>query len=185
MKKILIGLVLAMLVQGHSVFAQTTHTDLTTTISAPTETMPGLSPVETIAPAPAPTVQDVLLQVCEDKGYGKTCAKTLLGMLWNESGNVSTAIGDKGKARGYFQIWYKLHNISITCAEDLVCSANWTLDYLESNSYPKYVNYAVQCHNGCNIENGYAARALRNGKNLWNTPLEVKQATPITLALVK
>ncbi len=129
------------------------------------------------------TVQEVLLAVCEDRGYGEACAKHLLGMLWKESNNISTAIGDRGKARGYFQIWYKLHNISIDCTEDLECSANWTLDYMERNHYPKYVSYAVQCHNGCNIANGYAASALRHGVRLWNQPLEVTTAEERRLAM--
>jgi hypothetical protein len=124
-------------------------------------------------------VQDVLTEVCEARGYGEECAKHLLGMLWKESNNIATAIGDKGKARGYFQIWYKLHKITIECAEDLRCSANWTIDYLESNHYPKYVSYAVQCHNGCNIDNGYAASALRHGRRLWTQPLEVVTAKEI------
>lgn len=130
-----------------------------------------------------PTVQQVLLKVCENRGYGEDCAKTLLGMLWNESSNRSTVIGDNGRARGYFQIHYRLHNITIGCAEDLVCSSNWTLDYLEKNSYPRYVAYAVQCHNSCNVGNGYAAKAFRNGRNLWDKPLAVKQAAPIQLAM--
>lgn len=129
------------------------------------------------------TVQDVLLNVCESNGYGVDCAKTLLGMLWNESSNRSNVIGDGGKARGYFQIHYKLHKISIACAEDLVCSANWTIKYLERNSYPKHVSYAVQCHNSCNVNNGYAAKAFRHAKMLWDKPLAVEQAAPIELAL--
>ena len=132
--------------------------------------------------APVPTVQDVLLDVCMARGYDTDCAKTLLGMLWNESSNVSTAIGDHGLARGYFQIHYELHKITIACAEDLVCSSNWTLNYLELHGYPDYQGYAVQCHNSCNVANGYAARATRNGRNLWDTPLAIEQAAPIVLA---
>jgi hypothetical protein len=134
-------------------------------------------------PASEPTVQKVLLRVCEDNGYGVDCAKTLLGMLWNESSNRSNVIGDNGRARGYFQIHYRLHKISIACAEDLVCSANWTIKYLERNSYPRYVNYAVQCHNSCNVANGYAAKAMRNARNLWDKPLAIKQTAPILLAM--
>lgn len=141
--------------------------------------------VETIATATttAPTVQEVLLNVCEENGYGQPCAQTLLGMLMNESSNISTAIGDRGKARGYFQIHYKLHKISTECAEDLVCSADWTIHYMEAHSYPRYVSYAVQCHNSCNVNNGYAAKALRNGKFYWKQPLTVTQAAPIELAV--
>lgn len=132
---------------------------------------------------PVPTVQEVLLSVCKQNGYGEACAKTLLGMLWTESSNMSNVIGDGGKARGYFQIHYKLHKISIACAEDLVCSANWSIKYLERNSYPKYVSYAVQCHNSCNVNNGYAAKTVRYGNAFWNKPLVIKQAAPIVLAM--
>jgi hypothetical protein len=138
--------------------------------------------IETVQ-ADQPTVQEVLLDVCKSKGYGQDCAKTLLGMLWNESSNRSTVIGDNGKARGYFQIHVKLHNISTDCAEDLACSANWSLKYLESHGYPNYLSYAVQCHNSCNVNNGYAAKALRNGKIFWDKPLAVKQAAPVQLAI--
>lgn len=131
-------------------------------------------PAEEPTPKEPETVQEALLEVCTERGYGEDCAKHLLGMLWKESNNVATAVGDRGKARGYFQIHYRLHKISIACAEDLKCSADWTIDYLERNQYPKYVKYAIQCHNGCNIDNGYAASALRHGRRLWSQPLSIK-----------
>jgi hypothetical protein len=117
------------------------------------------------------TVQGVLLDLCEKRDYGEDCAKVLLGILWKESLNDSRAIGDGGRARGYFQIHYRLHGISLQCAEDLSCSANWTLDYLERNGYPRHVTYAVQCHNGCGFTNGYWQSVLRWGNRKWNTPL--------------
>ncbi len=117
------------------------------------------------------TVQGVLLDVCEARGYGEDCAKTLLGMMWKESLNTATAVGDGGRARGYFQIHYRLHNIPVSCAEDLQCSAEWSLDYLEYNGYPYNVYHAVQCHNSCYAGNGYAASALRWGDRLWNRPM--------------
>lgn len=127
------------------------------------------------------SVQSTLLQVCEKRGYGEECAKDLLGMLWKESKNVPTAIGDQGRARGYFQIWVHLHGISVACAEDLECSSNWTLDYLESNGYPTYVSYAIQCHNGCNIDNGYASSARWHGRRLWDQPLPLKGDSRVAL----
>ena len=155
------------------------------TDEAPDATVIGIidQTVEVAPATPAPTVQEALLHVCEARGYGEACAKTLLGMLWNESSNRSTVIGDNGRARGYFQIHYKMHNISTDCAEDLICSANWTLTYLESNSYPRYVSYAIQCHNSCNVNNGYAAKAIRNGNYFWNKPLVINQAAPVELAM--
>lgn len=130
-----------------------------------------------------PTVQEVLLKVCEENGYGEACAKTLLGILWTESSNRSNVIGDHGAARGYFQIHYKLHNITAACAEDLVCSSNWTLNYLERNSYPKYVNWAIQCHNSCGVANGYLGKVIRYGNYFWDRPLTITQEAPIELAM--
>lgn len=120
-------------------------------------------------PQRPPTVQQVLLSVCQDRGYGEDCARTLLGMAWKESRLDGQAVGDSHRARGFFQIHYKLHHISLDCAQDLRCSAEWTLSYLESNGYPRYPLYATQCHNGCNVHNGYAAAAISYGRRLWNT----------------
>lgn len=175
MNKSIGTLMLTLLVTGQPVFAQTTpETVSTTEVSAQTEAVAEVTP---------PTVQEVLLSVCEANGYGENCAKTLLGMLWTESSNQSTVIGDGGKARGYFQIHYKLHKIPVACAEDLVCSANWSLDYLQAHSYPKYVDYAVQCHNSCGVKNGYAAKVARHGKLFWKKPLVINQANPVVLAM--
>jgi hypothetical protein len=121
------------------------------------------------------TVQGELLNACKSRGYGEECARTLLGMLWKESLNNAHAVGDGGRARGYFQIHYRLHHISVDCAEDLSCSANWTLDYMEQNGYPEQVARAVQCHNGCGVPNGYWQSALRWGERKWNTPLFLEQ----------
>lgn len=139
-------------------------------VSVPTE-----STIIVAESSTPPSVQDVLLSVCEARGYGEDCAKTLLGMLWVESNNVSTAIGDSGLARGYFQIHYDLHNITIECAENLTCSANWTLDYMKSHGYPEQTTHAVQCHNTCYANNGYAARAARASANMWETPLLISE----------
>ena len=128
---------------------------------------------------PALTVQNALLEVCQARGYGEECGKTLLGMLWKESQNVSTAVGDRGLALGYFQIHYKMHGVTISCATNIACSANWTLDYLESNGYPTYAAYAIQCHNGCNINNGYSSSVRRLGRAMWGEGL------PLTVALAK
>jgi hypothetical protein len=128
-------------------------------------------PAETVEIDLPSTVQDTLLEVCKAKGYDEACAKTLLGILWKESLGNAKAVGDQGRSRGYFQIRYKLHKISIDCAEDLRCSAEWTLTYLEHNGYPKFPVYATQCHNGCNARNGYAASAKRHGDRLWPKPM--------------
>lgn len=136
-------------------------------------------PAEPAGPPKPPSMQEILLGLCQKRGYGEDCAKTLLGMAWKESLNDAKAIGDGGRARGWFQIHYRLHKISIACAEDLVCSAEWTLNYLERNGYKKWPTYAVQCHNGCNIKNGYAASVKRHGQRIW------KSDEPYQMALAK
>lgn len=132
-------------------------------------------------PDKPPTMKGTLLAVCQARGYDEDCAKMLLGMSWKESRHTATAVGDGGRARGWFQIHYRLHKITPACAEDLRCSANWTLNYLERNGYPKYVRYAVQCHNACGIKNGYASSALWQGERLWNGNL-VASATQVAMA---
>ncbi len=179
MNKSIGSLVLTVLVTGQPVLAVTApNTD-----SAIMVAVSNVQEQEETIPEIPRTVQEVLLDVCEERGYGEDCAKTLLGMLWTESSNRSTVIGDGGRARGYFQIHYKLHKITTACAEDLVCSSNWTISYLERNQYPKYVNYAIQCHNGCNAGNGYVGKVKRHAARFWNEPLTVEQTAPIRLAV--
>ncbi|NBS41421.1 hypothetical protein EBS80_02070 [bacterium] len=164
------ALVLVMTIAGQPAFADTTSANTTDVAS-----------LEIVA---EPSVQDVLLAVCEKNGYGENCAETLTGMLWIESNNRFDVVGDHGLALGYFQIHYKMHKISADCAKDLVCSANWTIGYMERHSYPTYVSYAVQCHNSCNAGNGYAAKALRNGARLWDQPLTITQDAAIDLSQI-
>jgi hypothetical protein len=143
-------------------------------------------------PQRPPTMQEVLLDTCAAHGYGEDCAKILLGMASVETDFKGTAIGDRGRARGWFQIWPKLHDRSlrrvmelrhpeivdpVACAEDLACAADWTIVYLESNGYPKHVTYAVQCHNGCNIDNGYARKVLRRAAYHWDREATLALAT--------
>jgi len=182
MKKAIGTLMLVSLSIGQPAFAQVISDDALASLM-PYKPAIVATTTDSVQEIAAPTVQEVLVDVCDQRGYGEDCAKTLLGMLWTESSNRSTVIGDNGAARGYFQIHYKLHKISTDCAEDLVCSANWTLDYLESHSYPKYVTWAVQCHNSCGVNNGYAAKVVRNSKLMWSTPLAIDQAAPIELAM--
>lgn len=126
-------------------------------------------PVQFYGPILPPTVSAVLLEVCEERGYGEDCAQILLGMAWKESNLIASAVGDHGAALGYFQIHYRLHQVTPACAQNLRCSAHWTIDYLEYNGYPQAKWHAVQCHNGCYAGNGYAASALRHGARLWET----------------
>lgn len=172
-------LTLILVIQPVRVSAQSvTGIDVTPALTVPGEVLKAApaADAEVQGPPEPPTVQEVLLDVCKTKGYGEECAKTLLGIMWKESQNDPDAIGDGGRARGFFQIHYRLHKISVDCAEDLRCSAAWTLRYMEQNGYPKYPTYAIQCHNGCGVKNGYAASVLRNARRLWSDPMTMQVA---------
>ena len=130
-----------------------------------------------VAPEASSTVQQVLLQVCQDQGFDQTCAKHLLGILMQESMGNATAVGDHGLARGWFQInHYYNPDVPVKCAEDLKCSANWTLKHLVRNGYPKTVRWAIWCHNGCGISKTYVNSVLRKGEANWSEPLPVVTA---------
>ncbi len=148
------------------------------TVASQVEETKGPVKEPVIQPSDAQGVREVLEDVCAKRGYGDDCVKTLLGMSWKESQFVSTAVGDRGRARGYFQIHYKLHGITLACAQDLRCSADWTITYLEWNHYKQFPRYAIQCHNGCNAGNGYAASVIRHGNRLWK-----ETTVPTTLPL--
>lgn len=131
-----------------------------------------------------PTLQSAFLEICRDRGYGEDCAKTLLGMAWKETNFVGNAVGDGGRAFGYFQIHYRLHGITKECARDLRCAADWTISYLEQNGYPEYKKVAIQCHNGCGVANGYAASVIRHGDRLWGHDLAAIGGSGAAVAVV-
>lgn len=89
----------------------------------------------------------VLKEVCDKRGMPKNCWKTLYGIVLTESGGNCKTIGDSGRARGCYQIWYKLHNITITQAEDFKFATEWTLSNLKRNGYPVFRSWAIGAHN--------------------------------------
>ncbi len=137
-------------------------------------------------PEKSQTVQDVLLSICQDRGYDEDCAKHLMGILMQESMGKANAVGDHGMAHGWFQInRYYNPDVSVECAEDLTCSANWTLDHLEKKGYGKnaaWNNWAIQCHNGCGISKTYVKQVLTKGKIYWDQPISLDQSVEIALA---
>lgn len=146
--------------------------------------------VETIVVPQVPaTVQEVLLGICEANVSiidAEKCAKHLLGIVMTESEAKATAIGDKGYARGWFQInSYYNPNVPKACAEDLECSANWTLDRLLKKGYMRSSNWAIWCHNGCGINKYYVPKVLRKGEFHWNKPITVVTADEVRALALK
>lgn len=121
------------------------------------------------------TVQEKLMEICEANEAitdVQKCAKHLLGMVMTESEAKATAIGDKGYARGWFQInRYYNPDVLTDCAEDLECSAEWTLERLIKKGYLKHPNWAIWCHNGCGINQYYVPKVIRKGNYHWDKPI--------------
>ncbi len=138
------------------------------------------------------TVQDTLLKVCMDHGYDEECAKHLFGILMQESMGKATAKGDYDAtskiywARGWFQInRYYNPDVSIKCAEDITCSAEWTLAHLEKKGYPQNVNRAIWCHNGCGINKAYVPAVKKKTSLYWNTPMTLVTAEELRAIALK
>lgn len=129
------------------------------------------------------TVQEKLLEVCDANEQitdVETCAKHLLGIVMTESDAKATAIGDKGYARGWFQInRYYNPDVDTACAEDLECSANWTLERMIKKGYLKHPNWAIWCHNGCGIAQYYVPKVHRKAAYHWDKPITLVTADEI------
>ncbi|HTK60210.1 MAG TPA: hypothetical protein VL283_03330 [Candidatus Baltobacteraceae bacterium] len=143
--------------------------------SAETATGPAVEESES-----APTVQEKLLEVCEANESitdAPKCAKHLLGMVMTESEADASAVGDHGYARGWFQInSYYNPEVTKACAEDLECSATWTLNRLLKKGYLRSANWAIWCHNGCGINKYYVPKVLRKGAYQWDKPIALLTA---------
>jgi len=172
-KKILISIftlaLLALSAQPEGVLAA--ENGANANISQNTETIVQIEPAPLANPE---TVQERLKGICEDNGYGEACAKDLFGILMQESRGNANALGDHGMAYGWFQInRYYNPNVTVACAVDLDCSAEWTLKHLESKGYPTAVNRAILCHNGCGISKTYVANVHAKAKAYWSQPMLV------------
>lgn len=136
--------------------------------------------LEAVEPEKPLTVQEKLLEVCEANERiidAEKCAKHLLGMVMTESNAKANAVGDKGYARGWFQInRYYNPEVDKACAEDLECSANWTLDRLLKKGYLKYSNWAIWCHNGCGIAKYYVPKVMKMAAIHWDKPIVIVTA---------
>lgn len=82
----------------------------------------------------------------------ETCWKTLYAMAWQESTFNKYPTGDQGRSIGWFHIQVRTHKITRECAENLGCSATWTLNHLIANGYPDRYAYSIQSHNGWGTE---------------------------------
>ena len=92
------------------------------------------------------------------------------GSVPNPDGNYyacdATAKGDNNRARGMFQILYKLHGITIADAEHPYFSARFTAERLIAKGYNVNRERAIQSHNGYRQGNPYGKRILQIARTL-------------------
>lgn len=90
----------------------------------------------------------VLTRVCRDHGFiDKDCPKILYAMAMQESYFGKVMTGDGGKSHGYYHIMY-YNNVSNGCANDLQCSATWSLERMIRYGFGKNRDVAIMAHNG-------------------------------------
>ena len=94
------------------------------------------------------TAIEKLSAVCEDQGIKEeSCPKVLKAMATQESYFGKVMVGDGGRSHGWFHILNIHKDVSLACANDLTCSATWTLKRMVRNGYPKKLWWAVGTHN--------------------------------------
>lgn len=109
--------------------------------------------------------------------YLTYCQADLLGIMRAES---SFNCGAKNESRiehsyGCYQINLDAHrHISREQAHDIFYSSAWTISHLVGKGWlPRTVNgqanrYALQCHNGCGVANGYWQAVLGYSNSFLN-----------------
>jgi hypothetical protein len=107
--------------------------------------------------------------------YITYCVADLLAIMWIESRYDCSAVGDGGNSLGCFQIYSVAHpHIKDDERLDLRWSAAWTLNRLIAYGWvPRTMNgqanrAAIQCHNGCGVENGYYQSVVEKSNSFLN-----------------
>lgn len=63
-------------------------------------------------------------------------------IVGHESQYGQNMLGDDGQSRGYWMIDSKYHDVSDACADDLVCSTDWSLKQILAGHIKWWTTYA-------------------------------------------
>lgn len=102
------------------------------------------------AGVPSQYQKDTVARVCGERFVGSvlsTCYRDVLAIAYTESRFDCSVLGDNGKARGCYQIWFQLHGITAQQAEDFDFATRWTLDRMVSQGYSTFRAWALGSHN--------------------------------------
>jgi len=115
------------------------------------------------------SVTGILKNVCYKNGIEMIdCPKTLYAMAEQESYMGKAMTGDDGHSHGYFHIM-DYNGVSLSCSEDLACSADWSLKRMIKYGYKTNPDRAVMIHNGTPNTKATLAylAAVKSKKALW------------------
>jgi hypothetical protein len=100
-------------------------------------------------------------EACKRNNLGDYCVKDLMAITKLESSMMKEPRGDGGHSYGPTHIHLPSHpEITKEQAMNIQFALNKTLEWMIDKGYPVYRTYAIQCHNGCTKNNGYAQRIL-------------------------
>lgn len=111
----------------------------------------------------------ILTNACRQNGVaGSECPKILYAMAQQESYLCKALSGDGGRSRGCFHIM-DYHNVPKSCADDLACSADWTIKRMIRQGFKTDPDTAVMLHNGTPNTKATLAYldAVNRKKSLW------------------
>lgn len=121
--------------------------------TAPTDTDNGVKEGEANGgqPATSLSIEETIQKIAKEYNFNW---KILYAICLKESNCNSEAIGDEGKALGYYQIHYRMHKVSEKEAKDLQFSTEWTLKRLLKHSHLGEYEM-IRSHNGLVSWNNY------------------------------
>lgn len=110
--------------------------------------------------------------MCSAEGLDDFCWKDLYAICRVETGCDAEKVGDSGNSYGLFQIHRGYHpDVTMDEAVDVKFAASWTLKRLMRYGYPEYRTKAIQCHNSCTANNGYAEKVKAEATKVVDNPI--------------
>jgi len=102
-------------------------------------------------------------RACANQGFKSLdCRNIILAISYHETGGWRDFSGDSGCSTGWVHINRCVHrHIAKAQTMDAAFAFQWTAQRLKAYGYPTYRTQAIQCHNGCYANNGYASRRIK------------------------
>lgn len=102
-------------------------------------------------------------RACASVGFKSLdCRNIILAISYHETQGWTDFSGDSGCSTGWVHINRCVHtHITNAATMDAAFAFAWTAQRLKAFGYPTYRTQAIQCHNGCYANNGYANQRIK------------------------